>query len=855
MRAPLAGWLAVATAILSAATPVPARMATDVCGPVAAGATWTRAASPYQTTCDVSVPAGAMLTIEPGVEVRLGANHAINVDGALRAVGTAEAPIRFGPSGEQSWFSVQLTASSGPSEIGHAVFAKGGGARKREMLGIATDRALVHHVEFADADGFAVEVAGGASPTIRDSRFIRASSGAANPPAALRLRGASRAVVENNYFESNDQFGAFWDADASPRFSGNRFEFNAVNGVLYYGTVTGDVTLPSLGPRRWAYNVTRTGIAVDRGGMLNIAAGATMKFAPGLGIRVQSGGTLAVRGAAGAKVRFSTNGVPPKPGQWREIDFQPGSIGWDAEAGTGSIIDHAELEYGGSSQTGVLSIRNSSPRVSHTTIRDSGRRGVTVNGPDARPRFVGNLFADNVADPDGIGLFVSGQAAPEVTFSIFRNNFEGIHVETGARPRIGPHDWFDYNGTFAVVNTDGATCVNAAGNDWGSALGPRDPSAGRDACDQAAHGGDGELVSDNVRFAPFEGRLVRPQLTGPRCGTYGDSQVEITGLAAPASTVRLYDNEALLGETTAPDGDGELEPFAFVPSPPLAAGSHVIQIRSVKGELESGIADPLEFTVDPTWLIDPARMSISYSLEGTHFVQPFQDEAGCLTLRGDGEWSIRAHPGAPLTLSVPVHCPNASAPAAEIEYRGQTMALTPSGPGDDTHTATFEMADGGALRLRVACGESRLDRLIGTVQVEQNGFVYDKAGQPDPFANRVKDAKVTLFVRDRSLPAGQDWVRWPGEAYFGQSNPQTTGITGWYAFYPPPGQYRIVAEAPGYERVILTGEKVTTEPIVQNIGLQPMGSLTPTPAATPTPGGRPRLYLPALADQAAVGAP
>lgn len=814
----MAAALPLTAAVASAAEPPP-RVASDVCGPVAAGTTWTRAGSPYQSTCDVAVPAGVTLTIEPGVEVRLGTNHLINVDGALHAVGTADAPIRFVPSGAQPWSGIQLSTASGPSEIGHAVLTGGGSTRRREMLGIATDRALIHHTEITDSQGVGAEITGGASPTIRDSRFIRASNINANPPAALRIRGKSNAIVEDNFFASNDQLGVFWEADASPRFVGNRFEFNALDGVMVYGTVTREVVLPNLGPRRWPYRITRGGLNVDAGGKLTINAGATLRFAPGLAMKVR--GTLAVRGAAGSKVRFTADQPRPSPGQWREIEFEPGSLGWDPATGSGSIIDHAEIEYGGSNPTGALLIRGSSPRISNTTIRASGQRGMTVTGPGARPELVGNLLADNLAEPQGAALFVSGQAGPQIAWSIFRNNVEGVHADAGATPRVGPHNWFDFNRSFAVVNDDRAVCLDAAGNDWGAVNGPRDPSGADDACSQGRHSGDGELVSDHVRFTPFEGRLTRPMLTGPRCGTTAETRPTITGFAAPGATVTVYDNYERLGELVAAAGEGEVAEFAFTPSEPLAAGSHVFQVLSRQGGLESGIANPLEISIDPGLVLDLAQMNVSATIQGTHYVQPFQDEAGCLTLRGDAEWNIRMHPGAPLTLAVPIRCSAGEAPAAEIEYRGAVIPLTPAAPGDDTHTATFDMADGGSLRLRATCGARQTELLVGTVTPERNGFIYNKAALPDPLLTRIPGAKVTLFVRDLGLPVGRQWVMWDGASYFGQTNPQTTGDFGWYAFYPQPGQYRVMVEAPGFDSAILTNEKISVEPIVQSIGLSP----------------------------------
>lgn len=821
--APACGLLAAGLLALPAASrAAPAQ--TVVCGELAADSVWTAAGGPYRTSCEVVVPAGRTLRIEAGAQVLLGAGHAIRVAGSLQALGSAEAPLRFEPAeAGQAWGSIQLEAGSGPSEIGHARFSGGGGPRRQEMLGIATDRALVHHSDFSDSAGIALEVKDGASPEIRDSRFIRSSQPSANPPAALRLRGASRARVENNAFLSNNPAGVYWDPEASPHFQGNRFEHNGYNGVIVYGTVKGDVTWPGLGPRRWAYHIIRAGVTVDPGATLRITPGATLRFAPGLGMRVL--GALQVRGAATHPVRFSTGAPEAEPGQWREIAFEPESADWDAATETGSILEHAELEYGGGSNTGAILIRDSSPLLRYVTVRASGHRGATVIGPGARPRIVGGLFAHNAA-ADGTGLFVSGEAAPEVTMSIFRANQDGVRVEAGARPRLGPHNWFDYNRSEAVVNLDRTVCVDATGNDWGGPAGPIDPSESRDACDQGGNAGDGERVSDHVRYVPFEGRTLRPAITAPRCGVLSEDRPWIEGLAAPGARVLLYANEALLGETLAEASTGELAAFRFRPDAPLAPGSYVLQARSVLGEAESGIGNPVGIGVDPSLAIDPAGMTISHEPEGTRFVQPFQDESGCLALRGDAEWNIRPHPGAPLELAVPLRCAGGEAPEASILYGEATIPMAKA--ADGRHAGRFEMGLGGALRLQTRCGALERELLIGTVTPELNGFIYDRSGEPS--RDRIAGARVSLFVFDRSRPPGQQWVFWNAAAHHGQVNPQVTGFSGWYAFYPPPGLYRVLAEAEGFETVIHSQTELTIEPVVETIGLLPLARPVLLPA-------------------------
>src|SRR5262245_7951947 len=73
---------------------------TNVGGSITANARWTLAGSPYVASAEVTVTAGAVLTIDPGVVVQLPATTGITVGstsggGTLIARGTVTSPIRF----------------------------------------------------------------------------------------------------------------------------------------------------------------------------------------------------------------------------------------------------------------------------------------------------------------------------------------------------------------------------------------------------------------------------------------------------------------------------------------------------------------------------------------------------------------------------------------------------------------------------------------------------------------------------------------------------------------------------------------------------------------------------------------
>jgi len=81
------GWLhkiLITFILLSIATTI--SWATDVRGPISTDRTWTEANSPYVMIGSVLVKAGATLTIESGVTVKVGDGFALTVQGGLVAI-------------------------------------------------------------------------------------------------------------------------------------------------------------------------------------------------------------------------------------------------------------------------------------------------------------------------------------------------------------------------------------------------------------------------------------------------------------------------------------------------------------------------------------------------------------------------------------------------------------------------------------------------------------------------------------------------------------------------------------------------------------------------------------------------
>jgi len=105
--------------------------------------------------------------------------------------------------------------------------------------------------------------------------------------------------------------------------------------------------------------------------------------------------------------------------------------------------------------------------------------------------------------------------------------------------------------------------------------------------------------------------------------------------------------------------------------------------------------------------------------------------------------------------------------------------------------------------------------LVGALKIDPDGYVYNAA---QGMSSKVTGATVTCEVYDEDYQA---WSEWPADFYENQVNPQLTASDGYYAFFVPPGLYRVWASAPGYASHTSPDIQVVSEIVHYNIPLQP----------------------------------
>jgi PKD repeat protein len=103
----------------------PAQAATTLVAGNVSG-TWDAAGSPYLVESDITVPAGATLTIEPGVQVIFQSWYSLTVNGTLQADGTDSAPVLFSaPDGGPGWLGIRFIGASDSSHLTYVIVERG----------------------------------------------------------------------------------------------------------------------------------------------------------------------------------------------------------------------------------------------------------------------------------------------------------------------------------------------------------------------------------------------------------------------------------------------------------------------------------------------------------------------------------------------------------------------------------------------------------------------------------------------------------------------------------------------------------------------------------------------------------
>ena len=280
---------------------------------------------------------------------------------------------------------------------------------------------------------------------------------------------------------------------------------------------------------------------------MTVGEGVVVKFGSTQNSLCAIGSTVETRplrrerdSSIGGQIR---SGLPaPSAGAWRGIKLEKSSGEFLLTLGDPLI------RYAGSDNAAALSIRGFSPNLSFLRVRDSTVGVRLLDGANAR--LTGFLIKGNAT-----GVEADGDSAAQILQSTFESNTSG------------------------VVNRTPSTVIQATGNWWGHASGPRDPAGNPQ--------GQGDSVSSGVNYGSY---LASAPLTNPTLRIaeprpfFDQSLIALLLSCVNATEYRVAENGAFGGVGFVPLVDGRASVQL-----PLSAGDGVkpisAQFRDVAGNI------------------------------------------------------------------------------------------------------------------------------------------------------------------------------------------------------------------------------------------------------------------------------
>jgi len=256
-------------------------------------------------------------------------------------------------------------------------------------------------------------------------------------------------------------------------------------------------------------------------GDVTVGAGVTLTIQPGVVVKGQSNAQLHVQG------HLAALGTPTQPITFTSA-ADSGPEGWEGlvfDGGTGELR-HTTVRYGGSwddfarSNLSVLNVTGGEVRLESSQVISGSHSGYTDYGLYVNNSHVvisdtlfadtgGNNSSDSALYATGAGTLVtvtnstfqnnagSGVATNDGQTSISCSNIAsnniGVYAGTGVAPSVVVSDSnISGNVSYGVRNDNAGVTVDAQGNWWGAADGPR-----------GAGPGSGDVVSGNVLVDPW----------------------------------------------------------------------------------------------------------------------------------------------------------------------------------------------------------------------------------------------------------------------------------------------------------------------------------------------------------------
>jgi len=554
---------------------------------------------PFVLTGDLTVNAGAKLTVKPGTIFKLNLySRQLFVNGALDARGDAARPIVF--------TSIQDDSIGGDTDNDHgATLPAAGNWRTVRFANTSAGSALDYVTARYGGSTFygqgCVHLSA-ADMTLTNSTFVQCQVG-------LSVSGASPAITGNGFISNTNcaVISTLTDNPYSITLFGNTATGNGVNGFCTGGTVSGSPTWD--GDPNLPFVLT---------GDLTVNAGAKLTLKPGTIFKLNLysrqlfvNGALDARGDAARPIVFTSflddsiggdtdndhGSTRPAAGNWRTVRF--------ANTSTGSVLDYVTARFGGSAFYGLGCAHLNTPDITLT------------NSTFAQCEF---------------GLSVSG-ASPAITGNTFTANKRGVYTASGARP-VFRRNRIAGNTEWGFYNADSSVIVDAEHNQWGGSKGPYDPSDDRPAGGLYNPQGDGDRVTDKVDYAPWD--VISGLLYGISLATGSN----------PVQTVRYgYDPLNRLSSLAASGPAAFVRQYAYDPAGRLTGAGPAPGNAGITTNLEYDAASRLTRLVNRSPDGGATFNDFKYVYDKAGYLLSAQDATGATTFTYDAQGQVTGASG------------------------------------------------------------------------------------------------------------------------------------------------------------------------------------------------------------------
>ncbi len=335
-----------------------------------------------------------------------------------------------------------------------------------------------------------------------------------------------------------------------------------------------------------------------RAAELNLADGVVVKFGPEAQLVVRDR-LVAGKGVVLSSQKDDTSGgmlgnTPqlPAAGDWRGMRIEKSAAAYGSLTLSDLTIRYAGA-FDGMERSAALAIRAWSPTLKNLLITDSV-----------------------------VGLRFSGGAKSAISGSSFLRNGVGIEADGDSTPNI-TNSQLAGNTTYAIDNKTPASIINATGNWWGHASGPKEATANPQ--------GLGDPVSPGVKFDNFltSEPLLNASVRLAEPAVYFEQHALVLDLSCTNATeYRLAEDNAFAGVAFQPltSGQGQI---LFVTS----AGDGK---KNINAQFRNSTGTVVTAALEGGALIDtqPPSVQIANPAAGSLIAQPITIEASASDVSG-----------------------------------------------------------------------------------------------------------------------------------------------------------------------------------------------------------------------------